>query len=280
MWKHITLQSFIQIILLIIFYLIAPEFIKEDNLVRVAENRIIEFCYSKYPGKDTDHIIYGTEVKWTTSGKLRNQVKQYCGSYATRPTLADAYLEYHNSNSATTHMCFIFNIFVFYTLFNQINCRVIDDSFNIFVRISKSLLFPLICFLEMGLQVAIIFLGKSPFHIVNDGFTGKQWGICIGFSAITFIVSIVAKLIPIHVLIDRYLEKKMIEEEEEEEKLEELNDQSMFNLKYEKVEIGKRKMTRHMSSRSNKKVNSSENRRLSINYGGVSIYSVKRKDDK
>ena len=280
MWKHITLQSFIQIILLIIFYLIAPEFIKEDNLIRVAENRIIEFCYSKYPGKDTDHIIYGTEVKWTTSGKLRNQVKQYCGSYATRPTLADAYLEYHNSNSATTHMCFIFNIFVFYTLFNQINCRVIDDSFNIFVRISKSLLFPLICFLEMGLQVAIIFLGKSPFHIVNDGFTGKQWGICIGFSAITFIVSIVAKLIPIHVLIDRYLGKKMIEEEEEEEKLEELDDQSMFNLKYEKVEIGKRKMTRHMSSRSNKKGNFSENRRLSINNGGVSIYSVKRKDDK
>ena len=280
MWKHITLQSFIQIILLIIFYLIAPEFIKEDNLVRVAENRIIEFCYSKYPGKDTDHIIYGTEVKWTTSGKLRNQVKQYCGSYATRPTLADAYLEYHNSNSATTHMCFIFNIFVFYILFNQINCRVIDDSFNIFVRISRSLLFPLICFLEMGLQVAIIFVGKSPFHIVNDGFTGKQWGICIGFSAITFIVSIVAKLIPIHVLIDRYLEKKMIEEEEEEEKLEELDDQSMFNLKYEKVEIGKRKMTRHMSSRSNKKGNFSENRRISINYGGVSIYSVKRKDDK
>ena len=280
MWKHITLQSFIQIILLIIFYLIAPEFIKEDNLVRVAENRIIEFCYSKYPGKDTDHIIYGTEVKWTTSGKLRNQVKQYCGSYATRPTLADAYLEYHNSNSATTHMCFIFNIFVFYTLFNQINCRVIDDSFNIFVRISRSLLFPIICFLEMGLQVAIIFVGKSPFHIVNDGFTGKQWGICIGFSAITFIVSIVAKLIPIHVLIDRHLEKKMIEEEEEEEKLEELDDQSMFNLKYEKVEIGKRKMTRHMSSRSNKKGNFSENRRLSINNGGVSIYSVKRKDDK
>ena len=280
MWKHITLQSFIQIILLIIFYLIAPEFIKEDNLIRVAENRIIEFCYSKYPGKDTDHIIYGTEVKWTTSGKLRNQVKQYCGSYATRPTLADAYLEYHNSNSATTHMCFIFNIFVFYTLFNQINCRVIDDSFNIFVRISRSLLFPIICFLEMGLQVAIIFVGKSPFHIVNDGFTGKQWGICIGFSAITFIVSIVAKLIPIHVLIDRHLEKKMIEEEEEEEKLEELDDQSMFNLKYEKVEIGKRKMTRHMSSRSNKKGNFSENRRLSINNGGVSIYSVKRKDDK
>ena len=105
-------------------------------------------------------------------------------------------------------MCLIFNIFVFYTLFNQINCRVIDDSFNIFVRMNRSLLFPLICFLEMGLQVAIIFIGKSPFHIVNDGLTGVQWGICLGFSAITFVVSFIVKLIPLQICIDKYLEPK------------------------------------------------------------------------
>ena len=281
MWKHIILQSLIQIILLIIFYLIAPEFIKEDNLTRVSENILINYCYTEYPGKDVNHIIYGTEVKWTTKGKLRNQVKQYCGSYATRPTLAEAYIEYHNSNSATTHMCFIFNVFVFYTLFNQINCRVIDDSFNIFIRISRSLLFPLICFLEMVLQVVIIFIGKSPFHIVNDGFTLSQWGICIGFSAITFIVSIIAKLIPVHVLIDKYLEKKMLEEEEEEEKMEENDEESMFNLKYEKVDIGKRKMTRHMSNRSSKKNKSqvSDIRGFSVSQG-VNIYTLKKKDDK
>ena len=113
MWKHIVLQSLIQIILLVIFYLLAPEFIKEDNLIRKAENMVIKFCYNEYPGKDTDHIIYGTEVKWTTSGKLRNQYKAYCGNYANKPTLAEAYSEYVKSNSATTHMCLIFNIFVF-----------------------------------------------------------------------------------------------------------------------------------------------------------------------
>jgi Ca2+ transporting ATPase len=57
MWKHIVMQSLIQIIILVIFYLIAPEFIKEDDLVRIAENKVIKFCYTKYPGKDTDHII-------------------------------------------------------------------------------------------------------------------------------------------------------------------------------------------------------------------------------
>ena len=275
MWKHIVMQSLIQIILLIIFYLIAPEFIKEDNLVRSAENKIIQFCYTKYPGKDTDHIIYGTEIKWVVGGKLKNQYKHYCGSYSNRPTLAEAYLEYVKSNSATTHMCLIFNIFVFYTLFNQFNCRVIDDSLNIFIRINRSLLFPLICLLEMALQVVIIFVGNSPFHIVSSGLTGKQWGICIGFSAITFVVSIITKFIPVDRLIDNYLDKKAREEELEEEKREENEDASQSRLNVEKFDISSRKMTRHLSVRSNKKSGKgSDSRGISSNQG-VNIYNLK-----
>ena len=249
MWKHIIIQSLVQIILLVIMYLIAPEFIKEDDLMRAAENRLIKFCYTDYPGKDTDHIIYGTEVKWTTKGKLKNQYKAYCGNYASRSNLFEAYTEYHNSVSATTHMTLIFNIFVFYTLFNQINCRVIDDSVNIFVRITRSLLFPLICIVEMALQVLIIFIGKSPFHIVNDGLSGTQWGICIGFSAITFVVSFIVKFIPIHICIDRYLDKKIQKEEEEELKQEESEALNESGVDKAKVDIGKRKMSRHISKR-------------------------------
>ena len=121
MWKHIIIQSICQIILLIMLYLYAPQFIKEDNLIRLSENKIIKYCYSEYPGKDINHIIYGTEIKWA-SGRLMNQKKEYCGKYAKIQKLADAYGEYVNSNCATTHMTIIFNIFVFYTLFNQINC--------------------------------------------------------------------------------------------------------------------------------------------------------------
>ena len=272
MWKHIVMQSLIQIIILIIFYLVAPEFIKEDNLVRVAENKLIKFCYNKYPGKDTDHIIYGTEIKWPTSGKLRNRVKDYCGNYASRSTLTEAYLEYHNSNSATTHMTFIFNVFVFYTLFNQINCRVIDDSLNIFVRIQRSLLFPLICLVEMALQVLIIFIGKSPFHIVNDGLSGSQWGICLGFSAITFVVSFITKFIPVHICIDNYLDSKMRQEEEEERKLEELAEAGQADSMNGKVDIGKRVMTRHLSKRSQK---GGKSETKNDGNQGVNIYNLK-----
>ena len=222
MWKHIIIQSICQIILLVILYFLAPEFVKEENLVRLAENRLLKFCYSEYPGEDVNHIVYGTDIKWSREGRLIHARKLFCGKYTHRQNLKDAYTEYVSSNCATVHLSMIFNIFVFYTLFNQINCRVIDDSFNIFIRITKSFLFPLICLCEMGLQVAIIYVGKSPFHIINDGFTGTQWGICIGLSAITFVVSILVKLLPIHLIIDKFTKAKN-EENEEEDKVVEKN---------------------------------------------------------
>ena len=217
MWKHIGIQSLCQIVLLVVLYLWAPEFIKEQNLIRLAENRIIHFCYQQYPGKDVEYIIYGTEVKWPDNVKLKPNNKEYCGKYETRRTLNEAFQEYINANCSTTHMCLIFNIFVFYTLFNQINCRVIDDSFNIFIRINKSLLFPCICFLEMCLQVVIIYIGGEAFHIINDGLTGEQWGISLGFSAITFFISFLIKLIPIQKCIDPLIAPKEEEEDEEQE---------------------------------------------------------------
>ena len=208
MWKHIVCQSLCQIILLIILYFLAPTFVKEKNLVRLAENRILNFCYKKYPGEDIEHIVYGVDYKWPRDARLIHAHKSFCGKYADRQNLNEAYHEYVNANCATVHMSLIFNIFVLYTLFNQINCRIIDDSFNILVRINRSLLFILICICEVGLQVAIIYVGKSPFHIVNEGFTGEQWGICVGFSAITFVVSFLVKLLPIHIVIDKWLKPK------------------------------------------------------------------------
>ena len=271
MWKHIIIQSLCQIILLIVLYLIAPEFVKEQNIVRLTENKLIKFCYSEYPGKDVDHIIYGTEIKWSSDGKLISQNKDYCGKYASRQFLSDAYTEYINSNCATTHMCLIFNIFVFYTLFNQLNCRVIDDSFNIFVRMNRSLLFPLICLLEMLLQVVIIFIGKSPFHIVNDGLTGVQWGICIGFSAITFVVSFIVKLIPIEKLVDKFLHSKPENEEDDDD----IKNLENGGVESGKVDIAKRKTKRHGTNT----IMRDSNKKLLTNRGGgssqVYVYSKK-----
>ena len=247
MWKHIIFQSLAEIVLLLVLYLLAPEFIEEDDLIRLSENRIINYCYSKYPGKDVKYIIYGTEAKWEDAdGKLLGHHKDYCGHYASKTNLQVAFNEYVKSNDSTTHMTLIFNIFVFYTLFNQINCRVINDSFNIFIRITKSILFPLICLTEMGLQVAIIFVGKSPFHIINGGLTGKQWGICLGFSAITFVVSFIVKLIPIHIFIDNLLVSSGGEEEEEEKEKNDNDDIKEIKAEENDIERIKIKMGKNL----------------------------------
>ena len=148
-------------------------------------------------GGKTDHIIFGTKSSWSNGDKLKVNSKEYCGKYVNRQSLSMAYKEYLNVNGGTVHMTIIFNVFVIYTLFNQINCRVIDDSFNILKRITRSSLFSLITFLELALQVLFVCTCKYVFHVANNGLTGEQWGICIGFSAISFIVSMLAKLLPI-----------------------------------------------------------------------------------
>ena len=208
--KHIILQSTGLIILLIILYLLAPNFIKEDNLERELKNEIIEYCYNSFPGKSTKFIVSGMESKWKETIKLDEEKRNedMCDDYKDKQSLSFAYDRYIELQSGTTHMTMIFNIFVFYTLFNQINCRVIDDSYNIFIRIQKSIFFIIIIFIEICLQILIIFFGGAPFHIVNKGLTGSQWGICIGFSAITFVVSIIIKSIPIDALFDKFLSPK------------------------------------------------------------------------
>ena len=149
-------------------YLLAPKFIIENNLERIAENRVILYCYGKLPGNTSiDHIIFGTESQWSEDDKLRTDIdKTFCGEYSTRQSLGVAFKEYSDNNGSTAHLTIIFNIFVFYTLFNQINCRVIDESFNIFKRIQRGILFPTIILVEFVLQILMVFFGNSFFIVI------------------------------------------------------------------------------------------------------------------
>ena len=219
MWKHIIIQSLVQILILLLLYLFAPKFIREKDLIRLAENNLIYYCYGTLPGKtNPKNIIYGTESSWDNNIRILKTIDtEECGGFADKLNLNLAYQEYYKSNGASTHMTIIFNVFVYYTLFNQINCRVIDDSFNIFIRMNKSLLFPLICFLEMALQAIIIEFGNEALHVVERGLTINQWGFSFLFSCLTFFVSIIVKLIPFEKAIDIILERKQNENDRKHE---------------------------------------------------------------
>ena len=209
MWKHIGFQSIIELILLILLYLYAPYFIKEDDVVRLAENHIIEHCYEKFPGGTSpNNIIYGTSPKWDNSIKQKsNATEVFCGVYSEKNDLSLAYEEYTRANAGTAHMSIVFNVFVIYTLFNQFNCRVIDDSLNIFVRMGNNLFFPVITLCELALQIILIEFGRDAFKCTERGLTLIQWLIVIGFSAVTIVLSAIVKFIPIDVPIQNYLDK-------------------------------------------------------------------------
>ena len=209
MWKHIGFQSIIELVLLILLYLYAPKFIKEDDPVRLAENRLIKLCYDKLPGGTSEeNIIFGTSPKWENQIERKSSVPEhFCGKYAEKSNLSLAYEEYTRVNSGTTHMAIVFNVFVIYTLFNQFNCRVIDDSLNIFIRMGSNLFFPIITICELALQILLIEFGKNAFKCTERGLTLIQWLIVIGFSAITFVLSFIIKFIPIDSIIQNILDK-------------------------------------------------------------------------
>ena len=218
MWKHIILQSIILFGLILFLYLYGPKFIEEDDLIKISENIIIRYCYGKIPGTDNNHllVISGVSSDWSSSIKLKSNInKEYCGSYSSRQTLNLAYKEYININSGSPHMTIIFNVFVFYTLFNQINCRILDDSINIFKRIHKSYLFLFITFIEIVIQIFIVSFGNTVFHVAYSGITWKQWLISIAFSAITFVVGIFGKFITLDRAIDKCLKYEEDMENEE-----------------------------------------------------------------
>lgn len=73
----------------------------------------------------------------------------------------------------------IFNTFVWMQIFNEFNSRRLDNKLNIFEGIHRNYFFILINILMVGLQVAIIFVGGSPFAISPRGLTGDQWAISV-----------------------------------------------------------------------------------------------------
>ena len=104
-------------------------------------------------------------------------------------------------------MTLIFNIFVIYTLFNQINCRIIDDSTNICSRINKGIMFIIVTFCELIIQIFIVQFGYGIFHCVKGGLSFSQWKICILFSLTTFIFNFIIKFIPLNKIMEFTINK-------------------------------------------------------------------------
>lgn len=71
------------------------------------------------------------------------------------------------SLDASYHSTYIFNIFVWLQIFNFLNCRRLNDEFNIFKALTKARYFIVIWVVIVCLQVLIINLGGKAFGIAQ-----------------------------------------------------------------------------------------------------------------
>ncbi|KAL4768433.1 hypothetical protein BDW60DRAFT_197544 [Aspergillus nidulans var. acristatus] len=92
----------------------------------------------------------------------------------------------------------IFNTFVWMQIFNEFNCRRLDNKFNILEGIHRNKWFFVINLLMVGGQILIIFVGGAAFGVTR--LTGRQWGICLGFAVVCVPWAALLKLVP-----DRYV---------------------------------------------------------------------------
>ena len=246
MWKHIGFQTFFELGILLFLYLYAPEFIPEKDGEIMESAELLLKCFGELPGgskENTTKIIYGNKNKWgdvdfnfAQFGYNRSLAEENNCDYFlpndidewNDTTLYEAHEHYVTHYGGTTHMTLIFDIFVCYTLFNQVNCRIIDDSFNTFARITKGFMFCVVTSLELAIQITISQLGYRVFHCVHHGLSFKQWGYCLGFAVSTMIFNFIIKLIPLQKLIDPHTKgKKQVETKNIEEARETINE--IFN---------------------------------------------------
>jgi magnesium-transporting ATPase (P-type) len=248
MWKHIGFQAFFEICILLFLYLYAPKFVPESDGEIKESARIILNCFGELPGgstKNTSKIIYGNKNKWDSDVELKEEIKNdkelgeslHCDYILPKfddwkdTSLSEALQHYMNHYGGTTHMTLIFDIFVCYTLFNQINCRIIDDSFNTFKRISKGIMFCCVTSIELIIQVLLSQFGYKVFHCVHYGLSPIQWAICLGFSISTMIFNFIIKLIPLEKVIDPHTKGVQREISEDERARTTINQMVNQNLK-------------------------------------------------
>ncbi len=211
MWKMILFQSLVQFTLVLYLYLYGPTFIVEDNPDRLGMIRQLENCFGDFPAEVSEfkkHKVYyyimdGKKSSWDPMKHLRRNLDPKVCLFFDRTqfeenqinNLYEAYKWYTSTYGNTVHMTMIFNTFVFYSLFNQINCRIINNNLNIFHRILDNWMFIAVTSIEMLIQFLIVQYGGLIFKCNKAGLTISQWEWCLGLASITFVVNFVLKFI-------------------------------------------------------------------------------------
>ncbi|KAJ9292544.1 hypothetical protein DTO271G3_8701 [Paecilomyces variotii] len=145
---------------------------------------------------------------------------------------------YKTSEEQAAMETVVFNTFVWMQIFNQYNCRRLDNHFNIFEGIQRNVWFIGIQTIIIAGQVMIIFVGGRAFSVKR--LNGPQWGVSLVLGAISIPIAVIIRLIPdslIQRLVPHFLSRKkppqlLVSDEESRFEwnpaLEEIRDQLSF----------------------------------------------------
>jgi len=88
----------------------------------------------------------------------------------------------------------VFNTFVWLQIFNEINCRRLDNKLNVFSGISRNSFFMVIMIVMIGCQTAIIFFGGAAFSVTP--LDCQQWLVSVGLGFLSLPAGALVRLIP------------------------------------------------------------------------------------
>ncbi|KAF9104595.1 hypothetical protein BGX27_010036 [Mortierella sp. AM989] len=88
----------------------------------------------------------------------------------------------------------VFNTFVFLQIFNEVNCRRLDNHLNIFSGIQRNNYFVIIFFIMVTFQIIIVEFGGAAFK--TEKLDGIQWLICVLLGLLSIPVGVIVRLIP------------------------------------------------------------------------------------
>ncbi|KAH7353370.1 plasma membrane calcium-transporting ATPase 2 [Plectosphaerella cucumerina] len=88
----------------------------------------------------------------------------------------------------------IFNTFVWMQIFNEFNCRRLDNGYNIFTGLQRNPYFVCINLFLVGCQVAIMFVGGPVFSLVR--IDGVQWAVSVAIPLLSLPWAIAVRSFP------------------------------------------------------------------------------------
>ncbi|KAF9130356.1 hypothetical protein BGW39_003150 [Mortierella sp. 14UC] len=104
--------------------------------------------------------------------------------------ITKAYLGFKEQEIATM----VFNTFVFLQIFNEVNCRRLDNRLNIFAGMLKNNYFMVIFVIMVVFQIIIVEWGGEAFK--TEKINGTQWAICIVLGLLSLPFGVIIRLIP------------------------------------------------------------------------------------